>query len=158
LALRTADLDTQLLDLSMGLRTDRMVHPAVVDVIDVKLGAEGEHAFDVLCPVIDHGAALAGERPAILIAFKEVLPEFRADGFEHETEMAGDRIVPQNRMFCLGNVQYADNGQGGKNPKNPKDMRVDCEAEDEGHNCGCTTKRKHRIAGWKQETFSLWQS
>jgi hypothetical protein len=107
LAVRAADGDTHV-DLAVGLRPDRVVHPAVGAVVDVELRAEGQHVLDVLRAVVDHRPPLARKRPPVLVAFEEILPQLGPDRLEQEAEVADHRIVPEDGMPCLVDVAVTE--------------------------------------------------
>ena len=92
-------------------RRDRMGHPFVAVAVDVVVGAERPHIERHLGALIGHRAAVAAERHAVLVALEEVLPELRTDAFEDEAEMRQDRIVAQDGVGFLEEVDRADDGE-----------------------------------------------
>ena len=62
---------------------------------------------------VDRRAALvARERQAVLLALEEILPHLRADFFQQEAQMRGDRIVAQHRVALLREIAKAEQRKG----------------------------------------------
>ncbi len=109
-ALRPADGDAEIVVLDRR-RHDRMRNPAIADGIDVADGAEGLLVVDALGAAIDEGALFARERQRIAIVLDDILPDFRADGFDPETEMADQGVVAQDRMLSLDEIRHPDQAE-----------------------------------------------
>ena len=92
-----------------------MGHPFVADAVDVVGRAERTHVEGLLGALVDHGAPIAWEGHAVLVALEEVLPHLRADLLEDEAQMGGDWIVAQDRVAGLVEVVDADRRQEGCN-------------------------------------------
>ena len=121
LAIRPADGDTKLLP-GKRLRRNRVMHPLVAFAVDVLLGAERPFVQHHLGALIDHGAGVAAERHAVLLALEEVLPHLRPDFFQQEAHVRRDRIIAQNRVVLLQQVANAENGQAAENKDRYQDQ------------------------------------
>ena len=132
-AIRTADRDPEGI-LGERPRRDRMGHPFVADAVDVVGRAERTHVEGLLGALVDHGAPIAREGHAVLVALEEVLPHLRADLLEDEAQMRGDWIVAQDRMAGLVEVVDADGRQEGSNDEaDGKDGVRVCDPGDTEH-------------------------
>lgn len=85
-----------------------MVQPFIPITINIVLRAEGPLVQGVLCPLTDKRPLVARKGRTILVTFKEVLADFRADPFQQKTQMPGDGIAAQNRVMRLDQVMHAD--------------------------------------------------
>ena len=88
-----------------------MVDPLKPYCVGIKLGPERtlvEHIFGAL---IDDRALLARERRGLGVALDEILANFGANKFEHETQMPNDGIVALNRMMGLLQIAQANHDQ-----------------------------------------------
>src|SRR3954454_10821715 len=135
-AVRTADADAEFFR-RIRPRRHGMMHPFVAFGVDVLLGAEWplvEHHFRAL---VDHGASVAAERHAVLLALEEILPHLRPDFLEQEADMRRDRIVSQNRVIFLQQVAEAEQRQAAENQDRDDDdiddLLVDYPDADQQH-------------------------
>src|SRR5438270_8547690 len=135
-----------------------MMHPFVTLAIDVLLSAERPFVELHLGALIDHGAGVAGERHAVLLALEEVLPDLRADLFKQETNMRRDRIVAQNCVVLLQEIANAEQRECAENhDRNQQDfprLRVMVENPDTGQQGGYDgADRQHDVAWreWQQQ-------
>ena len=113
-AIRAADEDTKRL-LGDRFRRDRMIEPFEAAGIDVVLGAERPLVQGPLGALVDQRALVARERRAVLFAFQKILPDLGADLFEDEADMRRERVIAQDRVALLQNVDRADDGEGNEN-------------------------------------------
>ncbi len=102
-ALRAADHNAERL-LGRRLRHHRMLHPLVVGLVDIELGAEGPLVERLLGALIDDSALIAREGSAIIVGFEEILAHLGADFLEEEAEMGDDGIIAQDRVAGLGRI------------------------------------------------------
>jgi len=150
LAVRPPDGHTQLFVVLVPWR-DGVVHPTVVVVVDIKLRAERQDVLDILRAVIDHRAAFTRKGFSVLIAFKEILPDFRPDGFENIPEMSGHRVISKHSMFGLLKVVEAYQRQRCGNHEGPDEMHVHREHQDKGDECQGKANGKNIVAGRKHD-------
>ena len=100
-----------------------MVHPLVAVGIDVVVGAEGPLVELHLGALIDDRALVAAERQPVLLVFEEILPRLRPDRFEDEAQMRGDRIVAQNRVSRLDEVECAEHCERAEHREQDEQIR-----------------------------------
>src|SRR5208337_5157508 len=60
---------------------------------------------------------VAGKRDAVLLALEEILTHLRANNFQKEAEVGGDRVAAQNRVLLLEKIAHANQRQKSKNGK-----------------------------------------
>ena len=134
-AIRPADVDAERLRDRMPWR-DRMVQPLEAAGIDVVLRAERPLVQSPLGALIDHGALVARERRAVLFALEKILPDLRANLFQDEADMRGERIVAQHGVPGLDQVHGAERRQRGERHERDhnKNRRVPGEKRDQ-QNC-----------------------
>ena len=75
---------------------------------DVVVGTEAEVVVLLLRRRVDPPALIARERPLLVVAGDDVLPELRADRLEQVAEMADDRKVADDRVTLLRHVVDRD--------------------------------------------------
>ncbi len=109
-AVRAADADAKRGIAHVG-RRQRMMQPLEARLAGVELGAERALVELHLGALIDHGALRAAEGEAVGFALEEILPHLRADVFEQESEVRGDRVGAQHRMFGLHQIADAEHAE-----------------------------------------------
>ncbi len=102
-AVRPADAHAKVMVFDM-LGVDRMGQPGEARFVNVFLGPERALVLDTLGPLINQGADLARERFFVVVAFDQVLANFRADAFEQPAHMPDHRIVAHDRVAGLPHV------------------------------------------------------
>ena len=134
-AIRPADIDAERLRDRM-LRRDRMMQPLVAAGIDVVLRAERPLVQSPLGALIDQRALVARKRRAVFFALEKILPDLRANLFQDEADMRGERIVPQHGVPGLDQVHGAERRQRGERHERDhnKNRRVPGEKRDQ-QNC-----------------------
>jgi hypothetical protein len=70
-----------------------MVDPFMADFVDIAQRAEGAQPLDALGAAIDQRALFAGKRRFLVVAFKEILPDFGPKMLKDEPKPCRDRIV-----------------------------------------------------------------
>lgn len=78
----------------------------------------------VLGPCVHQRALGPGERQLVVVAFKQVLANFRADGFDQVTDIAQDRVVASHRVMALAQVIEADQAEQGSDQRQGPEARV----------------------------------
>ncbi len=91
-----------------ALGRHRVGHELVADRVHVALGAERLCLGVALRPGVDDVADLAIERSAVGVGLHEVLLDLRPDELGHEPAVPEDRIVAQDAVFALCQVEDAD--------------------------------------------------
>ena len=109
-AIGSADGDAEVV-VGRRLRPDGVGDPAIADGAHVLDGAEGLGVVNALGPAIDQGAVLAAERHRVALVLDDVLAQLRPDRFQHEADVADDRIVAQDGVVRLEDVGDADQEQ-----------------------------------------------
>src|SRR5271170_1784569 len=113
-----------MLDIVDGLGRHRMAQPLIALGVDVELRAEGALVELHLGALIDDRPLVAAERQPVLLALEEILAQFRADVFEQEADMGGDRIVAQDRVAGLQKITNAKQRERGENRQGDAERRV----------------------------------
>src|SRR5271170_2752271 len=152
-----------MLDIVHGLGRHRMAQPLIALGVDVELRAERALVELHLGALINDRPLVAAERQPVLLAFEEILAQFRADVFEQEADMGGDRIVAQNRVAGLQKIANAKQRERGENRQSDAERRVPARngraADDDGKSEGNQdAKRKDYEARRKCESQSLHES
>ena len=91
-----------------------VVDPFVTFNMDVQLCTKWSLVDHRLGALIDQRALCARKRCRIVVAFKEILADFRAERFQHEADVSGDGVVAQNRTLGLAQVVHAHRHQGAR--------------------------------------------
>src|SRR3954447_3119757 len=92
-----------------------MMKPFITLAINILLGPERPLVQHHLRALINHGARVATERHAVLLAFEKVLPHFGPYLFEQKAQMRGDRVVSQNRVALLQEIANTEQGERSEN-------------------------------------------
>jgi hypothetical protein len=82
-------------------------------VLEVVVGAEPEIVVLQLGGGVDPAALVTAERPLLVVARDDVLPQLRADGLEQEAGVPDDRKVAQDRVPALDEIVTGDRGESG---------------------------------------------
>ncbi len=98
-------------------RGDGVVDPLVPDLLLVFQRPEGPQSFEVLRPLVDERALFTRKRHFVMVAFQEILPDFRADTFEQKPDARENRVVFQHRMTRLDQVVDPDARSQGADPR-----------------------------------------
>jgi hypothetical protein len=85
--------------------------PGVARRVGVEFGAERLLVFDVLGALVDQRALVAVERSPVLVALDHVLMELGPEVFDHEAQVAQDRIIAKNAVVLLGHIPYSEQRQ-----------------------------------------------
>ena len=88
-----------------------MVQPLEPAGINIVLGAERALIQCLLGALIDDRAFVTGKRGAVLFAFQEILTDLWADFFENETNMGGQRVIAEDRMPRLNQIDGSNRRQ-----------------------------------------------
>lgn len=102
-----ADDDAKVVTVERG-RRERVADPFVRDRLHVELGAVRAAIHIVLRALVDDAALRARERLFVGIVFDEILTDLRPDEFENEAQVAPQRVVAQDRVALLGQVEHAE--------------------------------------------------
>jgi len=89
-------------------RREGVAQPLKALRIDVVLGAEGPLVDDTLGALIDDSPFVAAERQSMLFILEEVLTHLRPDLFKQITQMRRDRVVAQD---CVPGLEEVDRAQ-----------------------------------------------
>ena len=90
---------------------ERVVHPFIPLRAHVQVRAEGAVVRVALGALVDQRALRARERRGLAIAFDEILAHLGPHIFEHEADVADDRVVAQNGVARLLQVVHAQGHQ-----------------------------------------------
>ena len=110
-----------------------MGYEFIAFAIDIKLSAKGALGREVLGPLIDQAALVAGEGRGLFIALDQILPDLRAHQFGEPADMGQDRIVATQGVVRLHQVQQADKTQKAKNHCGDQGLGSDETGEQEKH-------------------------
>ena len=94
---RTADCHAEVGVLD-DLRADGVRDPAIAHGAEIKDRAERLSVPRVLGPAINQGAVIPAEGQRIALILDDILAQLRPDRLQHETDMADDGVVPQDRV------------------------------------------------------------
>ncbi len=120
-----ADQHAEVMTVQFG-RRKRVADPLVPDGFYIEFGAVGPAVDVVFCPLIDDAALDARERLFIRVALDEILADFRPDELEQETQMAPQRVVAQDRVALLHQIEGSQRDQqNGDDDPEPRQM-IDC--------------------------------
>ena len=92
-------------------RCHGVVDPLVAIALHVQLCAEGAFIGFPFGTRIRQAALTARKRGGFGVAFQKVLPNFGANLFQHEPDVANDRVVASHRAFGLSHVAQANPAQ-----------------------------------------------
>ncbi|MGQ3214526.1 MAG: hypothetical protein ACT6T2_25905 [Shinella sp.] len=74
-----------------------MGEPSIAGTVDFLDGAERPFVFHAFGALVDEPAILPVERNRVIVAFDDILADFRPDAFEQEAQVPDHRIVAQDR-------------------------------------------------------------
>ncbi|MCY1176505.1 hypothetical protein D9M73_167800 [compost metagenome] len=135
--LRTTDGDTERGGIGGICWQHRMADELEAGPVDIVERTEGLLGAFILGPGVDQRALGARERQLVVITLKQVLANFRADGFDQVTDVAQNRIVAPYRMVALAQVVQANQAEQGAD-------------QGEGPEPGMTRKKGQADAGEEQ--------
>jgi hypothetical protein len=75
-----------------------MGQPRIAGIVHPHPGSKGEFVFYAFGALINKRACIAAERFLVLIAFDQVLADFRRDPFEQKPHVAQNGIIAQDRV------------------------------------------------------------
>jgi hypothetical protein len=98
----------------MRPRSDGVAQPLEAVGVHVILRAERPLIQDVLCALVDDRAFVPAERQPMLLVFEEILPHLRPNFLQHEPEVRRDRIIAQDCVPRLHEIDGAKHGEAGE--------------------------------------------
>ena len=110
------------------------MQPFVLLLIDIELRPKGPLIQSFFRPLIDDSPFITWKRRPILVAFKEILSNFRANVLKQEPQVCGDRIIAQNGMAGLGKIMESNNNQR-RHQHRQGDKNAAPVSEQNGQNC-----------------------
>lgn len=110
-ALRPAHGDAKQVRVGQRRRAHGMADELEAGLIDIDQRAERFVCRFILGPCVDQRALGAGKGQGVAVGLKQVLANFRANGFDGVADIAQDRVVATHRMRDLDQVENADQAE-----------------------------------------------